>query len=221
MGAGGSRLGEVSGAVMREYRPGDLDRCVAIVGEVWDFDEHLRAQALADFVKWLYTAGTLAESRYARVIESGGEVQALLFGRAGTGDPYRNEYSGVIGRVRTLGRFLALPGVGFASKLGWLRAIAVHQITRRRIEPVGEGEVTLFAAALAAQGKGHGRRLMDGYVDHCRRLGIERLTVETDVDSNYGFYDHYGFTRIGEFNSPMNQRFSGGSGRSFVCELNL
>jgi GNAT superfamily N-acetyltransferase len=211
----------MNGEVTREYRPTDLGRCVAIVDEVWDFDGHLRPRTLADFVKRLYTSGSLAESRYARVIDRDGEVQAFLFGRAGTSDLYRNEYSGVIGRVRTLCRFLGLRGVGFATKLGWLRAIAVHQITRQRIEPVGEGEVTLFAAALAAQGKGYGRRLMDAYVDHCRELGIERLTVETDVESNYGFYDHYGFTRIGEFNSPTNQRFSGGSGRSFVCELKL
>jgi hypothetical protein len=62
---------------------------------------------------------------------------------------------------------------------------------------------------------------MDEYADHCRRLGIDRLTLETDVESSYGFYDHYGFTVVGEFVSPMNQRFSGGSGRSFVYEFRL
>ena len=81
--------------------------------------------------------------------------------------------------------------------------------------------MTLFAASPASQGKGYGRRLMDAYVEHCRHLGIERLTVETDVESSYGFYDHYGFTRIGEFTSPMTQRFTGGSGRSSVYELVL
>ena len=211
----------MSSEVMREYQPSDLDRCVAIVNEVWDFDRHLRPQSLADLVKRLYTAGTLAGSRYANVVATGGEVRAFLFGRAGTGDLYRTEYSGVAGRMRALGQFLAMPGVSLTAKLGWLRAVMGHQITRQRIEPVGEGEVTLFAAAAESQGKGYGRRLMDAYVEHCRRVGIERLTVETDVESNYGFYDHYGFTRVGEFRSSMNQRFTGGSGRSFVYELKL
>ncbi len=211
----------MSGELMREYRTADLDRCVAIVNEVWDFDTNIGPPALADFVKRFYVAGTLAESRHARVIDTGGEVQALLFGWAGTDNRYRNEYSGIAGRLRTLTRLLTLPKVRFVTKLDWLRAITAHQVARQRIEPIGDGEVTLFAAALTSQGKGYGRRLMDAYVDHCRQLGIEWLTVETDVESNYGFYDHYGFTMIGEFTSPMNQKFSGGSGRSFVYELNL
>ena len=206
---------------MREYRPSDVDRCVAIVNQAWDFDARLRPQSLADFVKRLYTAGTLAESRYARVIDSDGEVQAFLFGRAGAGDMYHNEYSGVRGRMRTLARLLTLPGVSFAAKFHWLRVINAHEIARRRVEPIGEGEVTLFAAAVESRGQGFGQRLMDAYVTHCRQLGVARVTVETDIESNYGFYDHYGFTVVGEFTSPMNQRFSGGSGRSFVYELTL
>jgi GNAT superfamily N-acetyltransferase len=170
---------------LRDYRASDLESCVAIVNEAWDFDGQLHPQSLADFVKRLYTAGTLAESRQATVIETDGEVQAFLFGRAGARDLYRNEYSGVPGRMRVLIRFLSLPGAGPIAKFGWLRAIAAHQIARHRVEPIGDGEVTLFAAATESQGRGYGRQLMDAYVEQCRQLGVERLTLETDVESSY------------------------------------
>ena len=64
--------------LVREYRMTDLDRCVAIVNEVWDFDTNIEPPTLADFVKRFYVAGTLAESRYARVIDRDGKVHALL-----------------------------------------------------------------------------------------------------------------------------------------------
>ena len=206
---------------LRSYQPDDLARCMEIVDEAWAFSDRVRPPALAEFALRLYTAGSLAQSRYASVVEEADGVEAFLFGRAGSGDRFRTEFSGPVGRLRPLRRLLGIRGLGLGDKFGWLRDITRHEIARARVQPVGDGEVTLFAAAKAARGKGHGRRLMDDYAEHCRRLGIDRLTLETDVESSYGFYDHYGFTVVGEFTSPMNQRFSGGSGRAFVYELRL
>ncbi len=194
---------------------------MAIVDEAWGFSEHLQPPALAEFALRLYTAGSLAGSRFAAVTAGEHGVDALLFGRAGSGERFRTEFSGPSGRLRTLRTLLMLRGLTIGDKLGWIRDITRHESRRARIQPIGHGEVTLFAAAKAARGKGYGRRLMDAYVDHCRGLGIDRVTLETDVESSYGFYDHYGFSVVGEFVSPMNQRFSGGSGRSFVYELHL
>jgi hypothetical protein len=43
---------------IRAYDSTDLDRCMAIVDEAWDFSAHLRPPALAEFALRMYTAGS-------------------------------------------------------------------------------------------------------------------------------------------------------------------
>ena len=62
---------------------------------------------------------------------------------------------------------------------------------------------------------------MDEYIDLCRGLGKDRITVETDTHSNFGFYEHYGFERVGTFDSPMTRLFAGDTGETFVYVLDL
>ena len=47
------------------------------------------------------------------------------------------------------------------------------------------------------------------------------ITVETDLHSNFGFYEHYGFVRLGVFDSPMTRLFAGDQGDTFVYVLDL
>ncbi|MFH1331265.1 MAG: GNAT family N-acetyltransferase, partial [Actinomycetota bacterium] len=84
-----------------------------------------------------------------------------------------------------------------------------------------ETEVTLFAVDPSAQGLGYGRALMDQFVAACWGAGAARITVETDRESSFGFYDRYGFEVVGGFHSPMTALFSGGRGDSFVYELTV
>ena len=207
--------------MLRDYRQQDFDSCVAIVGKVWDFAGNLHPPAFATFVNRLYTGSSLAESRYAKVIAGDDGATGLLFGRCGPGPVVPTVYSGVGGRLRTVAKLMAIRDMRARDKWSWLNLIAAHEAARRKVAPRTEGEVNLFAVDPVAQGFGYGRALMDDYVAHCRRAGLDKLTVETDVESNYGFYEHYGFTLVGEFHSAMNQRFSGGSGTSFVYELTI
>ncbi len=208
-------------ATLRDYRPDDLERCMDLVNQAWDFDGHLEHPAVAAVAKDFYVNGSLAESRHYRVVEDDGVVLGLLFGAAGHGSLFDNGYRGLAGGLRMLGRLLGAKGWGFGEKLRWLRAIGAHNVARRSVLALSDSEITLLVVDAAARGRGLGRMLMDEYIDLCRSLGKDRITVETDLHSNFGFYEHYGYRRVGTFDSPMTLLFAGDSGDTFVYVLDL
>jgi ribosomal protein S18 acetylase RimI-like enzyme len=213
--------GKIISMPIRDYRPADMDACVAIIDTIWRFHERLEPNALADCASRLYVGGSLSASDCAWVLEDEDAVRGSLFGRTGSGEPIMSDYRGIGGTLRMVLDFLRLPGLGPRAKGRWLRAIHDHAANRARIEPEADGEVTLFAVDPAAQGRGFGRRLMDRYLERCRAAGVQRIVVETDRDSSYGFYDRYGFERLGRFDSPMNRLFTGSVGDAYLYLLAL
>ena len=207
--------------MIRPYQDDDYEACLDIVDQAWDFAGRLQPESLADFGIRLYTIGSLAESNYAVVVEEAGRAVGFLFGRAGSTMKYRTPYSGLRGRLRLLREFVSLGGLTTGEKWRWFLAINRHQTNRTKLGVRIKDEVTLFAVAATARGKGYGGELMASFVEHCRQLGIERIVVETDSDSSYGFYDSFGFEVVGEFDSPMNELFVGSSSRSWLYVLDL
>jgi ribosomal protein S18 acetylase RimI-like enzyme len=191
------------------------------VDEAWDFTGHLQPQSIAEFGKRFYTLGSLAESNYAVVVEEAGAVVGFLFGRAGSHAKVGTPYSGPAGRLRLLGEFIRLRGLSPGDKWRWFKAINRHRVNRARVGIKIKDEVTLFAVDASARGKGYGRQMMSQFVGRCRELGVERIVVETDSDSSFGFYDAFGFQVVGEFASPMNELFMGSSGPSWLYVLGL
>ena len=208
-------------AKLRNYEAGDLERCMELVNDAWDFDAHIGHPQASTLVKDWYVNGSLAESRHFRVVEDDGVVAGLLFGAAGTGPLFDNGFGGLRGGLRQLWRFLRTPGWTPKERWVWLSAVRAHEARRRSVLPQSDSEITLLAVDSAARGKGLGRQLMDDYLDLCRSLSKSRVTVETDLHSNFGFYEHYGFVRVATFDSPMTRLFAGEPADTFVYVLDL
>lgn len=205
---------------LRPFEDRDLDSCRRIVDVTWGFSQHLRPAEAADFALRAYVGDALAVSDRAWVVEDEEGVGGFIFGRCGVGPRFRTEYGGMRGTLRMGLGLLRLPGLGLGEKLAWLRAARAHAANRAAM-PEADGEVTLFAVDPAARGRGYGRELMDAYLDQCRAAGTRRIVLETDQSSSYGFYDHYGFERVGSFHSPLNERFHGQPYEAFVYQLEL
>jgi GNAT superfamily N-acetyltransferase len=207
--------------MIREYETEDFDACVELVNRVWDFDSKFEPQRLAQLFKMIYTAASLSESNFYIVIEEKQNVKGFLFGKAGSSDLYKTEYSGVLGDVKILYQLLFLKEVKIKKKLYYFKIALEHHSNRKKVNPKAVNEVNLFAVNPTSQGKGYGRQLMDTFIDYCRKLGVERITLETDKECNYGFYDHLGFSVKGEFYSPLQKEYSGVSGNTYLYELVL
>lgn len=206
--------------MIREFRKDDFDKCVEIVNKVWDFNR-FHPQQLSELFKKVYVLSSLSASNFAIVVEENSNVQGFLFGNCGKKNLYKTEYSGLIGNLRFLAQLLLVKEVKLKKKLFYLDIIGAHEKNRRKIEPARENEVNLFAVAPNTQGKGYGKLLMNSFIDYCRKQNVSRITLDTDKECNYGFYDHFGFKIKGEFYSPLQKEYSGKSGDSYVYELKI
>jgi GNAT superfamily N-acetyltransferase len=207
--------------MIRNYSHNDFSKCVEIVNKVWDFDSKFKPNQLADLFKKIYVSASLASSNFNIVIEEDGIVKGFLLGKCGNSILYENESSGLWGKLNLLFQLLSLKGVSFKKNLHYLKIIAQHEANRRKIEPDRNNEVNLFAVDPSSQGKGFGKLLMNTFLNHCKKLKVLRVTLDTDKECNYKFYQHFGFTIKGEFFSPLQKEYSFKSGVSYVYELKL
>ena len=81
--------------------------------------------------------------------------------------------------------------------------------------------MNLFVVDPESQARGWGRKLINEFIDACKNENIERIVLETDSESNYGFYQHLGFRIKGSFHSPLLKEFSGNTGETYIYELPL
>jgi GNAT superfamily N-acetyltransferase len=207
--------------MIREYTNKDFARCVEIINRVWDFDGRFIPSQLSILFKDIYVGGSLSESNFAIVVEENNKVEGFLFGKCGIENLIRNEYSGFFGHLKILYQLLFLNSISLRRKLYYFKIFVAHEKNRKKIEPNRKNEVNLFAVDPNNQGKGYGKILMNYFIEFCKKHNINRVTLDTDKECNYGFYDHFGFKIKGEFYSPLQKEYSGKSGESYVYELKI
>lgn len=207
--------------MIRELKPEDWDNCISIVDEVWNVSQAFQPIELAERFLQIYTLGSLAGSNYAVVAEEDNRVVGFLFGISAKGELYRTKYSGARGQLKVLFELLMIKKLKFSQKTGYLKMLNTHEMNRRKAEPDRSYEVNLFAVSPTQQGKGVGKELMRSFITKCKADGVTRVTLDTDEECNYKFYDHFGYRKISEFYSPLQEMYSQKSGISYVYELKL
>lgn len=65
-----------------------------------------------------------------------------------------------------------------------------------------DSEVNLFIVSSELRGQGYGIKLMDNYVDFCKKNGLKTAFLWTDVGCSYTFYDKYGFELYDKYHCP-------------------
>ena len=205
----------------RKYKNNDYSACNKIINSIWDFDNRFKPQNLSELFKKIYVLSSLSASNFTIIIEEDEDIKGFLFGNCGNKNLFKNKYSGISGKISILINLLFLKGVSLKKKLHYIHSIGIHEQNRSAIEPSRENEVNLFAVKPDCQGKGYGKILLNEFINYCKTAKIKRITLETDRECNYKFYEHLGFKLKGEFYSPLQKEYTGVSGDSFVFELKL
>ncbi|MFW6366135.1 MAG: GNAT family N-acetyltransferase [Spirochaetota bacterium] len=207
--------------MLRTVTPGDYEDCCAIVDRVWRFTSHFKPAQLAACFLDVYTLGSLAHSNFAAVLEEEHTVRGFLFGTRLHGKPVKTRFSGLLGGLTAFAELMLIRNVSVAQKFSIIAMINTHERNRLQAEAQRKYEVNLFAVDPACQGKGYGKILMNSYLDACRNDGIDSVTLDTDEDSNFRFYEHLGFFRSAEYYSPVQEMYSGTNGTSYVYKKDL
>jgi len=210
-----------AGIIFRDYTPQDYTACEALVGQAWDFSRAFQPPALSGWALRLYTLGSLLGSDYRSVIEADDQVAGFLFGR----NERQRLPESTLHRLRTSAGFLVrlflLKGVSLPRKFSLLRLLNQHEANRSRVERRGASEINLFVIDRRLRRHGLGRRMIEGFSEHCAANGVQRIIVEVNIDQAGGFYHKCGFTEIGRFQAPLHALAAGPDAALFskACHL--
>ena len=207
--------------MIRDYQKSDFATCSDLTNIVWDFDSHISSLALSELFQWMYTAGSLSNSNFCKVLELNGKVKGLLFGKIENMQTGQLRLSTFWLQLKLIVKLILMKEIPFKTKLSLFKMVHVHEVNRSKLESREISEVHLFIVDPEYQGMGWGKMLMNEFITACKKRNIKRFVLETDEESNYGFYEHFGFTRKGEFYSPLLYEYAGNSDVTYVYELYL
>jgi ribosomal protein S18 acetylase RimI-like enzyme len=207
--------------MIRALRKEDIHGCILVVDDVWKFSEIFHPEQLAEIFLELYTLGSLSDSNFNFVVEENNSIVGFIFGKTKNGELYKTKYSGLMGQFRIIFNLFRINGVSLKNKFEYLKMMNIHELNRFNAEPDRKYEVNLFAVSEKMQGRGVGKKLMNVFIDKCKCDGVKRITLDTDEECNYKFYEHFGYKKIAEFYSPIQMLYTNKSGNSYVYELKI
>ncbi|ESA33493.1 gnat family acetyltraansferase [Leptolyngbya sp. Heron Island J] len=207
--------------MIRNYRESDFEYCQYLVNRVWHFDKHFYPPELAKVFSQIYVASPLALSNFIKVVDVNKKPCGFLFGRVENLPRRKSDYSGLVGQLKIMSKLFFIPGVSLKRKLSYFHKIYLHETNRRKAENEIDSEILLLVVDPDSQGKGWGKELVNTFIESCVENEVKKVVLETDAESNYGFYNHLGFSVKGDFYSPLLKEFSGKSGKTYIYELDL
>jgi len=187
----------------RPYRTTDLPVCASIGVVVFPLAiSRFTGEEVGKVMK-AHVESCYAISNYHELAIMDGQIAGLIFGRV-----KRNSVLTDI--CRTLKRLLLVAGRFLLGTYGSRRKLirfinpCLHQLRALvRNMPASEAQVVLFAVAPKYQGLGIGHALMDRFVYHASRHGVNTISVPTDQTASFWFYERYGFRRWAEYKDPL------------------
>ena len=209
----------------RRCSSADFPACASIGEAAFASDVHAFAQKVKGVqLHRIYTAAAEvsdAGATYSNLAIVDGEIAGFLFGRI-------DSHFTLINRYRSLQRYLPMFGrliLGqFGPRLKLLQLLGPladeEQMLRRNVPP-SEGRIEYFAVSPDYQGKGVGRRILDGFVRYAKRHGVRDIAVFTGETVSFWFYERYGFQRWAEFDSPFASYLYGKPKKGFSYRLAL
>mgnify|MGYP000342020865 CR=1 FL=1 len=197
----------------RPYRPKDLDRCTDLAKEAWPIISRVADDQNALPFMRAYVKHNLALSDYAEVCCDGDRVLGFLMGytkkqkhtpeqKRENSRIFRDVVRGRYGRVKKQRRLL----------LSLIISAVKVEILCARFD----GEVLLFVVDEAYRGHGIGRAMLDRFLRYAAGQGLKTVYLSTDTESNWRFYERYGFTKYRDFYDNGLSVMTGKRMKSFI-----
>lgn len=200
----GGPAGLPHGLAFRRYSGRDFSRCTELSAGAWPITRLAVRDDLG--MKRLlncYTRTAVLSSTWHEVALCEGKVAGFLFGRI-------NRRCGILHKIRMQ---IYMPCIALYFLLLVQRRMKDPSLFMSKfIETEGEarrsgkgfdGEVVLFVVDDAYRGRGIGRQLMNRFLAHAGESGAGVIYLYTDVESNWRFYEHYGYQLHATFNDPF------------------
>lgn len=184
---------------MLEYRPyriGDLDRCAEIAADAWPIASAITGNGQTHPIMKAYVELSLLLSDYKEVCCYQDTVVGFLLCSKRRQLPALKDrlscnrllwglITGRYGKIKRRAGFL----FNFM-----LTLIKVELLCRHF-----DCEVVLFAVDSKYRGSGIGKTLLNRFIDSITGSNQKTVYLYTDIESNWSFYEHYGFKKYKDF----------------------
>ena len=183
--------------VYREVDKRDYGDLKKLINDAWHFEKYINKPKSVQHMLNANMRLALLSQNYTQVAELNGEVVGYLYGRVdGKSIPLKNLVH--IPHILYHGASLFFKSRHERNLIrGFLNMIKVYMKLLKNTKSNYDGELVFFVVSSKCRGKGIGKKLLNNYLDYCRRHSVKNIYVYTDVNCNYGFYDFNGFTPRG------------------------
>ncbi|MEG0594461.1 MAG: GNAT family N-acetyltransferase [Christensenella sp.] len=182
------------------YRPiqkNDYPQIIELLSAVWQFDKYINDTRTAKRAGESFWLSYIARQNYAEVAERDGEILGLLLGHCAA-VPFSPEHENqLVTAKNSLRQFMFSKEGRKFYKLQKRTAKYERQLLSTH-DGDFDSELVLFATAPAARGLGIGKALLCRFNAFLQEHGALRAHLMTDSFCNVGFYDHLGYSKVGE-----------------------
>lgn len=196
-----------------DYRSDHFDSCIKLIKETWNFHDKFKGLSDDNLVYEYYLRSCLNWNAHLQVIiNSDKHVKGLLFASI-EDDSLFNEMRFKMEDLR-LERWLKKKvNQGCFGETGVARRVFDHMKTNdakgEKYSHLFDSEINLFIVSKDLRGQGLGIKLMDKYMDFCKRHHLKRSFLWSDTGCSYTFYEKYGFKLHARFSENDDKEQNG------------
>lgn len=206
---------------IRDIRTEDIEPIKAIISNTWNANDFIDDKDIINAaITMMFISPVLNKSTFGRVATLDGEVIGVIFGSSvGEKKTYRllqDDYTNELLQLLNLNDIERNVFIELTS--------ATNESYNRLIsgkENEFQGCLELFVVSEEARGKKIGKKLFNAFISYLIETKAKRIYVYTDTMSNYGFYEHTGFVRLGEELTEFNLPNGKMENTNFIYEYKL
>ena len=212
-----------SGSVsFRRYRPEDLDTCAKLAQEAFPYGRGDPVRNQTEFTMEGYIESSLLWSNWSEVACVSDEVVGFLFGRIETTWKDRSRLKNSAMEVMMFARWILRDASMLLRSLGLMWNVWITELKVAAHRPSSGAEIELLIVDSHFRGKRIGKELVDRFLAVAGEAGVKVVTVYTeDLQSNYQFYERYGFRKVATFRDDVTSYFAGKPSTAIIFALDL
>ena len=180
----------------RQYIQADLHRCAELSVNAWPIVLMITDKENANLFMKAYVELSLLSADYSKVCCDNGRVVGFLLGSIQEKNLTNQEKK--IKR-KLLRRFITGKYGRIKKIFHFLFAFILSEIKVKIFCSKFDGELVLFVVDKEYQGLGIGRKLLADFLSHASDKNLKTVYLYTDIESNWRFYEKYGFNKFREF----------------------
>ena len=169
-----------------------------------------------------YVESSLMWSNWSEVACIDDSVVGFLFGRIDKTMRDKSHARSVYLETKMLSRWILRNPIELFRSFGLMWNVWITELKLAGHKPPSDAEIELLIVDSKHRGKGIGRSLVGRFLAAAREAGAGVVTVYTeDLQSDYQFYERYGFTKVATFHDDVTSYFANKDSTAIVFALDL